>query len=365
MTEKINTFQITMLIILFQIGSAIVLGIGRDAGKASWIALLAGTVIGILFFFLYTLIYSLGKKSTMKDLLCFSFGKFVGSFLAFLYALYFFYISARVLGDFAFFIQNEFLTVSSFLVKVTLILTIGYIAYLGIETLGRSGEVLFFITLIILVPIFSFFFISNTMDFHNLRPIREDLNKVMKALYPLLITVPFGELVVFFTLFKYVDDFRTFIKRGWFGVLASGFLLATVSVLTLGALSKELVAEFNFPFVKAVQNINIEFLPHLEIIIIIIFMIGGIIKISIFFHGGIEILSTLFHIKNYKRLIIPVLFCIFFITIIFMKNYFEHITVGLKLVPYYLHFPFQIGIPLCMLVSLFVRNMLSKKNLSG
>lgn len=360
MMEKINPFQITVLIILFQLGSAIVLGIGRDAGKDSWVAILAGTGIGVLFFFLYTLIYSFGKKSTWKDLLCFSFGKWVGSFLAFLYALYFIYLSARVLGDFAFFIQNEFLTVSSFLVKITMVLAIGYIAYLGIETLGRSGEVLFFITLFILVPIFSFFFISNTMDFRNLRPIREDLNQVMKALFPLIITVPFGELVVFFTLFKYVNDFQTFMKRGWMGVLTSGLLLATVSVLTLGTLSKELMAEFNFPFVKAVQNINIEFLPHLEIIIIIIFMIGGIIKISIFFQGGIEILSTLFHVKNEKKLIIPVQICIFFITILFMKNYMEHITVGLKMVPYYLHLPFQIGIPLCMLVSLFVRKMLTK-----
>lgn len=43
------------------------------------------------------------------------------------------------------------------------------------------------------------------------------------------------------------------------------------------------------------------------------------------------------------------------------SNFIEHIDVGLKIVPLYLHLPLQIGIPVILLIVTLIRNRLGKR----
>lgn len=47
LTEKINRWQLFVIIVLFNVGSAVVIGVGLDAGKDAWIAVLIATIIGV------------------------------------------------------------------------------------------------------------------------------------------------------------------------------------------------------------------------------------------------------------------------------------------------------------------------------
>ncbi|MEH6943223.1 GerAB/ArcD/ProY family transporter, partial [Bacillus sp. JJ722] len=93
--ELIGSFQIIVLIILFQLGTSTFLGIGKEAGKDFWIAVIISTVLGIGLLYLYISIYSLHQDHTFNEILIAGFGRFLGNLIGILYALYFLYIAAR------------------------------------------------------------------------------------------------------------------------------------------------------------------------------------------------------------------------------------------------------------------------------
>ncbi|MEH7749512.1 GerAB/ArcD/ProY family transporter, partial [Neobacillus drentensis] len=50
---KISGFQLFVLIVLFEMGSALLLSPGSEAKQDAWIAILFGLVGGIIVFFIY------------------------------------------------------------------------------------------------------------------------------------------------------------------------------------------------------------------------------------------------------------------------------------------------------------------------
>ncbi|WP_019241041.1 MULTISPECIES: GerAB/ArcD/ProY family transporter [Bacillus] len=355
--QHISHFQLIVLIILFQLGSAIFLGVGKEAGKDVWISILLSTVLGILLLYFYITIYSIKPKSSLLELLMAGFGKPLGKVIGFVYSIYFLYMATRVTADFGFFIDNQLSNTNIIVSKLSILILVGYISYLGIETLARSGEIFFFITFLFLSIIFILFTFQDTIEYKNLLPLFSEGNsKIIQAIFPTLLTTPFGEVIVFLCLFHFLRDFKVFVKKGWLAVTVPGIILSLSAIFTIAVLSKELTLEMTFPFIGAIQHITfLRFITHFEVLAVVIFIIGGLIKITIYFYAGIFTLSKVLHIKNQNYFIIPVLFLMFLTTHFFMKNYIEHITLGITFMPYYIHLFFQIYLPLILLIILFLR----------
>ncbi|PGY12941.1 hypothetical protein [Bacillus sp. AFS031507] len=58
----------------------------------------------------------------------------------------------------------------------------------------------------------------------------------------------------------------------------------------------------------------------------------------------------------YKKLIYPMGIIVLISSIIIAHGYIEHINEGLKVVPYYLYLPLQIGIPILLIVIAWIKN---------
>ena len=70
--EKISGYQLYVLVTLFEMGSAILFGLGAEAKQDAWIAVLLGLISGLLIFFVYhrlVLVANWGSTnlSTKKD----------------------------------------------------------------------------------------------------------------------------------------------------------------------------------------------------------------------------------------------------------------------------------------------------------
>lgn len=360
--EQLGSFQIIVLIILFQLGTSTFLGIGKEAGEDLWIAVLFSTVLGIGLLYLYISIYSLKQNHTFNDILIAGFGRFLGTLIGVLYALHFLYIAARITADFGFFIDSQLSNTNIVFIKISLLILVGYITYLGIETFARAGEIFFFLTFIFFSIIFILFTFQTTFDYKNLLPILSDGgSNVIKNVFPSLLTIPFGEVIAFLCLFYFLKDFKNFTKKGWIAVSFTGLVLCLTAIFTIGILSKELTTEMTFPFVGAIQHITfLKFITHFEVLAVIIFMMGGLVKICVYFYAGIFTLSKICKVRNQNYFIIPILIIIYFITQLYMKNYVEHITVGIKILPYYMHLTLQVYIPLLLLLILFIKSKKSK-----
>jgi spore germination protein KB len=60
--------------------------------------------------------------------------------------------------------------------------------------------------------------------------------------------------------------------------------------------------------------------------------------------------------KKHRCYLLLILGMIILFTSIKMEsNITEHLKIGLKIVPYYLHLPFQVGIPLLLLIAAWIR----------
>lgn len=359
--QRIGTFQLFTMVVLFELGSAIVLGIGLDAKKDAWIALLVGTICGMGLFFFYTYSYHLsGERDSLLNMLQKAFNRPISRILAFLYYGYFLYIAARVTADFSFFINEVLLTNMNgraWLIKITILLLVAYICYLGIEAIGRTSENLFFLMLSFILLVVTLMFFQEQFDFNRLRPVLENgWMPILHTVFPTIITFPFGESIVFLCFFQFLSSFSPFLKRGWLSILISGILLIFAAILNVGVLTADLAQSFNFPFIETIEHINfLNFIRHVELLAVLVFMIGGLIKILLFAYAGITGMSELFNLKSYKKIIIPLLLIVYLICVLFMKNYAVHIYIGLKIIPMYVALFFQIFIPVLFFISLLIK----------
>lgn len=365
--QRIGTFQLFTMVVLSQLGNAIVLGIGLDAKKDAWIALLIGTICGIGLFFLYSYSYQLsGERDSLLNMLQKAFNRPISRILAFLYYGYFLYLAARVTADFSFFINGVLLTninVSAWVIKATILLLVAYICYLGIETIGRTSENLFFLMLSFIVLVITLMFFQEQFEFKHLRPVLENgWIPIFRTVFPTIINFPFGESsLVLLCFFQFLTTFSPFLKKGWLSILISGILLMLAAILNVGVLTADLAKSFNFPFMKTIEHINfLNFIRHVELLAVLVFMIGGLIKILLFAYAGITGMSELFKLNSYKKMIIPLLLIVYLICVLFMKSYAIHIYIGLKIIPLYVHLFFQIYVPILFFISLLIKKHMKR-----
>ena len=132
------------LIFLFELGSALLMGYGKDAGRGAWIVLLLGIVIGLLLYCIYTTLFyqfpTLPLTSYSQKIL----GKYVGWAIGFLYVLYFMYIAARFLYNFIdLLITSAYENTSPFIIGFFMMLSVIYVFNQGLEVIGRLAGISF------------------------------------------------------------------------------------------------------------------------------------------------------------------------------------------------------------------------------
>lgn len=349
--EEISLWQLYILIICFQIGSSALVGIGNEAKQDAWIAVIIGTLFGIAIMLYYLFLLSKVPEKNLFELLVFCFGKWIGKFLALLYVIYFFYISARVLRDFCeLLVSTIFEATPLEVISITMMLVIVYIFQHGLEVLGRTSEVFFPYVVAFIVMTGLGIWFSGEFEMSNIQPILGDgFKPVLNALFPTMITFPFGEAITFMVISAYIGIKKHAKKVSAFGVLTSGVLLTYGSIIQIATLGVEVKDRANFPLLSASREISLlNFIERVDLIIVFFVMFGIIVKVGIFFYGGLKGLELIIN-KPYRSMTLPMGSLIAFFTVVISHNFVEHIEEGLVFVPYYMHIPFQFGIPLLLL----------------
>lgn len=141
---RISPNQLLYLIILFELGSAIVIGYGMEAKQDAWLATLIAMGAGIgLFYFVYRPIFKMYPDMPLTAILEKTFGKFLGKLLVAAYVWYFAYLTSRVLRDFGDLLLTAFLAETPLSIVIGfMLLVVMYATYLGIQTIAKSAEIL-------------------------------------------------------------------------------------------------------------------------------------------------------------------------------------------------------------------------------
>ncbi|GGE15643.1 spore germination protein KB [Marinithermofilum abyssi] len=352
---KLDFLQFFSLIVLFELGSTLVIGMGTAAKQDAWLTILVGLAGGVLLFLFYSALFRRYPDLPITGIAQKVLGKPVGTLLGYLYVVYFMYVGARILLDFGILSFLSTLDQTPFLVIMTLmILVIIYVLYLGVEVLGRLGEM--FLLAYLLVSAFGALLLlfSGLVDLAQLRPVLEEgWTPVLKTALQTF-TFPFGEMIVFMMLFPYLNRPKSRVKVGLSGMVFSGAILCVTSIITTAVLGADIADRSTFPLLTMIGKVNIaEIFQNLDVIAVLILIIVGFFKIAIFFYAALIGLADLTKVHK-NRLVYPMGMTILFLSIIIADDFVEHFKEGLAIVPIYLHLPFQTGIPLILLaVSLF------------
>lgn len=361
--EEISLLQLYFLIILFQIGSAAVVGVAMEAKQDAWLAILIGTAIGLLITYMYLFILSIEQGKNLFEIMEISFGRYVAIVLTFAYIVYFFYIAARVLRDFTELLSTNIYpnTPIEFL-SICLMIVIIYVVYLGLEVLARASETFMPYIGLFLLALAFFLFAGGNVNFSNLQPfLAEGFGPIFKAVFPSLITFPFGEAIALTVVMALTKKKKQMPKVTLLAVLSSGITLTLFKIMKVSVLGISIIGRLSFPLLSAAREISFaNFIERIDAIVIFVMMLGVFVKVALFLFAGLKGLEYIFKIP-YRYFTIPMGLLIANTSIFISTNYAEHLEEGLEFVPMYLHLPFQIWLPLLIAIIIFFKKKKKKR----
>lgn len=356
--ETISSLQLFYILIGFEFGTTIILGVGSGAKQDVWIAILTAAISSLILMSIYIKLSALYPNYTLVQMLPVIVGKFLAYPIIVLYIGYFIYIAARVCRDF-----GE-LMVSTILVETPIVVVIGSLMVLmiyclrgGIETFGRMGEAVFPLFMFSLVIIWILLLTVHSFNITNLTPVLGNgIKPVLKEVFPNTLTFPFGESVIILMFIPFLNNKKHAGRVGFAVILIGGTLLAINSILILSVLGPEIYKNDFFPLLSATRLVSIaDFLERFDAIIILMMVAGVFFKVGMFTFGAAVGISHLFNVKNTKSILLGIGMILTPLSLLIGDNFIRFLEIGLEFITRYIHPVLQMIIPFSLLCIGFMR----------
>lgn len=340
---KITDKEAICILVLFLLGSSIVIGTGTEVENDAWIAGIFGLVFFIPFALIYARIQALYYGKDLFEISKLLFGKTIGTFIIILYTWYSLHLGALVLRNF-----SEFANITTLndtpLIVVMLSFSIIIIAAArsGIEVIGRLCT--YALPLVIFVLFLMEMLSIRQMQFNHIKPVFvHGFPRILEAGFSAF-SFPFAESVVFLGVFYALKKKNSAYKVLVIGAVISDIILITltmVNIFILGAVVKD----FYFPSYSSFARIRLgNFLQKMEGTISVSYAITCLIKSSVCLFVACKGISALFGLEDYGLITIQTGLIMTYLSFIVYDNTVEMQNWVSETYSYYA-FPFQVIIP--------------------
>ena len=357
--SKISAIQLFILMVLFELGSALLVPLAIDAKQDAWLAILFGMVGSLALFLVYHKLYTYYPTLLPTEYMRKILGKVIGTVLAFIYILYFMYDASRVLRDFGeMLLTFAYPDTPLFIANALLMLVIVYTVRKGIEVIARSGELLFIFMYVLAVAGFILIISSGLIDFENLQPVLEEgLLPSVKVAVSETLYFPFTEAIVFTMILPYLNNPKKAKVTMLCATGLSGINLVITMLINVSVLGVNLTARSQFPLLSTVASIQVaDFLERLDVFFMLAMVIGIFFKITVLFYAATIGTANLFKVTSPSMLAYPLGIVILFLSITIASNFQEHLHEGLHIAKVVLHIPLFTIIPPVLLFVAFIKN---------
>ncbi|GGF85170.1 spore germination protein KB [Paenibacillus albidus] len=357
MNIRIGLIQFFSITLLFELGTALVVNLGLEAGKDAWLSILTGTVIGVIVFMGYAYLYWTYPKLTLTGYTRKLLGKYIGIPVSLLYIILFLNLAGRDLRD-----GSTMLAMATmhntplFIISTLMILSVAYVLHKGVEVLTRTSLVFTFIVLLIGIFCTLLLMLSGSIHLHRLLPVMEDgLRPIAAAVLQQNYMFPFGEMISFTMLMPYLSN----VKKGpWViaaAILTSGLLLSFTMALNISVLGADIVSRAPLPLMPVISKISLsDFIQRVDVFVVMVLIIGVFFKIAVFFAAAMIGISELFGLP-YRRMLYPSALIILFTSMLDARNFTEHLEEGGRLL-YRVYPIFVLLIPAILMVLAAIRH---------
>jgi spore germination protein KB len=352
-SKQITGKQMQAIIIMHILGSSFVLGATSKTKQDTWITLILGGAMALPMIFVYCALIRKYPGKNLFEIIIVLFGKIIGKAVCILYVWYALHLSSMVLRTFTEFIhilnmpETPEIVIACFMVLLAV-----WAATSGVENIGRVAKFSFLILLsfIMVTLLISY----KDMNFNNLKPVMStDFGTLLGASYTAF-SLPFGELIVFLTIFPCVKSKSSPKKIYIKALIFSTVLLVLAHLRNLLVLGVTSVGMYVFPSYQAVSVMSVgEFFTRMEVLIGSIVLLAGFIKICVFLFTSSVGLAKVFNLKDYKKMTAP---C-GLIIVLLSRIDFENAPGIIKWTLYHPIYvlPFQVILPIILLITALIK----------
>lgn len=351
MTHSLTKWQLFSLYFLFELGTSVIFGFGGGGNQDAWIATGISSAIGIGLIWLYCKLFEWYPNKNWIALMIHIFGRYIGNIVAALYIACMIYDAGRDMRDFGELMHTYLLPKTPMVVVMFMLgLIVIYCCSVGLSRIGRFAELLVPIVMIILAVEFILLTATNIYNFSFLAPVAANWKDIAKTVFPVGITVPFGESISFALFWAITVPPHVFRKTVIVTSLIVGVLLVLldlVAIATLGPMFSRLL----YPMLSAFQLISVgDFVDNIDALVVTNFMIGGLFKIVVLTFGACVGIAEQWKVKEYRSVLIPVVCIVLILAVNMADNIITHVLVGVSWVPWTIFVPLFIVIPLLSLL---------------
>lgn len=304
---KITAAQLRLLVVIFTIGSSIIVatsGLAQEAGRDAWIAVIVGVVISLSFVKVYMAIYRLYPGLTLVEVNALVFGKWIGTLISAVYFIYFLLLSSLLVREIGDFLTTYFLVNTPIqAIHIIYLLIVVWGIRIGLEALTRAAEIffpwlilLFFMLIVCLLP---------NMQLERILPVFDGgIKPIIRAVIPFL-GLPFLELVTFLMVLPTIIQREQTAKAMYQGMVTGGMMLFLLVITTLLVNGPLLASGATYPSYTLTRQINIgHFLERIEVFIAILWFVSIFFKTSIGYYALTVSLAQMLGLKESRHLTI-------------------------------------------------------------
>lgn len=361
--EIISEKEGIALALLFIINGSLILPTGTAARKDIWISVVFAIILSILATMIYSKILCMFPGKNFFDISEILFGKFIGKIVILLYIWFAFHLASLVFADYVHFISTvSFPGMQGYIIVLFPAILCIWGLKIGIEGLGRFSTMV--LTPLIVLIIIVIYLMIPKMNLDNFLPIFENgMPPILHGTFSLF-SFPFAETIVFLGIFDCFKESKSISRVYFISITLGGILILLFKSAEIAVLGIDSYTQYYFPAYTAVSVISIaHFIQRIEIIIGLVFSVGGLIKISVCMLTVCKGVQKIFSFDDYRFLVTPL--TILNVAFAFITS--SSITLLASFTAFawrYYAFPFQVMLPLIMLaLSLLKKN--AEKRLSA
>lgn len=360
--EQITNKEATCLLIIFYIGSSLILGIGSAAKHDAWISGILGLLISFPIVLVYARILYLFPDKGLYEILELTLGKVIGKVFIVLYIWYSFHLGALIIRNFGEFINIVAMPETPMLVPMICLVMVTVTAVIsGVEVMAKTSAYLLPVLLFLILVVQTMGF--SLLDFNNIKPIFQN------GWVPILkggasaFAFPFAESVLFLGILSSLKTNKNIYKVYTIGTAIAGFLIISITlrnILTLGQLQSKLY----FPTHVSVSRISIgDFIQRIELTVALVFVVGVFIKLSVCLLIACKGIAHLFKLANYRSIVIQTGLLMLYFSYSLYNSIMDMADWAFRIYFYYA-FPFQVIFPLIIFFMAELKERKRKKQLS-
>lgn len=276
----------------------------------TWLAVILGIIIGFIPILL--ICYMNKKNVNFFDLINNLFGKTFSKIFLFIVIIFLFYSLITITNDFINFANVKYLfETPRIFIAILFVIPAIIICKKGCEALGRTGIILFIISVII-------FFLNDIaliklVKFNNLKPIYANgfMSILKGAIYYVVYMIT---PIIFLNIIpKSQKSYKLYNRNLIIGYLISSIAILVIVFYITTVYNYEYITLFSYPAYFTLKKINYGFLANVENIMSFFFIIDYFMTETIFLYSIYYFLGNELKLKNKKFKVISIIVTLLFI----------------------------------------------------